>query len=206
MKPKWRRNSPEDMGFLERSGSLPLFVFDTLIRHIFATMNRYLSRVQRLWKASVLTLAIASCTNEPPYTDPEQYLPSEYNEGIGSSEILHSVWVGNRIYTASPIRYYELDEGYDLIHDSVPFASTETNSWPPVPDSILDGFFSLRANTDGSKLLGVLCSEFDISNGSLVEIDTKSWLTTELLPATRNISSALYLSDDSIIFFRTAVR
>lgn len=145
----------------------------------------------------------AGCSDDPlvPGSDAENYLPTSYNGGIGAGQAFMSVWVGNRIYSTWPIRFYELDEHLRLVQDSVPFAYTETNTFPSVPDSVLKGFFSISANPDGTKLLAVRCLEHGVSNGSLEEIDTRTWSTTEVLPASRNISRAVFKSPDSVIYY-----
>lgn len=154
--------------------------------------------------ALLLTLGMHGCVQDaaPPIVEvQEKYLPLGYNDGIGSAINLYSIWVGNRIYSTWPIRYYELDASLALLKDSVPFAYTETNTWPPIPDSVLRGFFSIRASPDGSTILGIRCLTHELSNGSLEEIDTRTWHTTTILPSHRNVSSAVFVSSDTIVFY-----
>jgi hypothetical protein len=131
----------------------------------------------------------------------EKLLPIMYNEGIGGGTNFYSIWVRNRIYSTWPIRYYELDGGLQLVHDSVPFAYTERNTFPAIPDSVIKGFFSVRASSDGKTLLGVRCIEHGVSNGSLEEIDVESWQTMVLIPSSFNVSSAAYVSPDTIVYY-----
>jgi hypothetical protein len=142
--------------------------------------------------------------NEPilKTTNPDiVQLPIDYNNGIETGRSFFSIWCGDRIYSTTPLRYYELGSNLNLLKDSVLFAYTLVNSWPPVPDSVLKNYFGLRCSPDGSSLLAVKSTVFKVSNGSLDEISTNTWRVEQLLDSTNNISSATYISSDSIIYY-----
>jgi hypothetical protein len=151
--------------------------------------------------SAIAILVIAGCShpfqpyNPPPIRANFNVLPVDFNAGLERGRQLISVWSGNRIYSSRPIRYYDLDASFNLVKDSVIFSGDATR------DRLMADMFGLRARADGMKLLCVKSHYPDVSLGSLVETDVVSWTQEELLDSSQQISSAAYLSNDSIVYY-----
>ncbi len=126
-------------------------------------------------------------------------LNADYGNGIFKGNFPLNIWSGDhKIYATSPLRYYELDEVFHRVYDSVLFFSGSNNTgW----HFGIEGIIYMRFNTEKSKLLCVKSKFTDVSMGNIEEIDIQSMSISILLDSTNNVSSALYINDDSIIYY-----
>ncbi len=129
-------------------------------------------------------------------------LPAEYDftqngTALRTGNYTTALWDDHRIYAANPLRYYDLDDSFHVVHDSVllfdPNASGSGNTF--------FGIIAMRFNQEKSKLLCIKSLHRDVSIGNLQEIDLNTLSNTELLNSANSISSAVYLSNDSIIYY-----
>ncbi len=145
---------------------------------------------------------LVSCNSPtvPVSTAPSKWVvfSSDYHftqNGTALEEgVFHTnLWKGHRIYSVNPLRYYDFDDSFKLIHDSV-LLFDNTNTSP-----IIAGILSMSFNPDKTQLLTV---KYNRNNsGGLQLIDLASLLITQLLDTSNNISTARYLSDDSILYY-----
>ncbi len=106
-----------------------------------------------------------------------------------------NLWKDHRIYSANPLRYYDFDDSFKLIRDSVLLFDHSNTGLGPV----IDGILSMSFNKDKTQILTIRHN--GNKSGGLQILDIASLLVTELLDTSNNISTARYLSDDSIVYY-----
>lgn len=139
----------------------------------------------------IFSFFLLSCDSETGSSDPktlrEEYsvIPSDTPRGK-QGNWTSSVWTTNGIYYSYPVWHLTIDDKLNILVDEE--ISKEDGIW-------------ISASLDGEKILLVDTKQTGVSLGNLIEIDAISKEVTELIDVSYNISSAHFLSTDSIIFY-----
>ena len=133
----------------------------------------------------LLTISCKDTIVEPPVINPnivliEPKCPPDWICG----NFRMAVWYDNYIFTSYPNYILEINDQFRVIKDSLIFMYEEEYSY-------------LSNNKYGSKLLGGKSKYSDVSFGSLSEINLQNFSYRLLRDSSHNISSAVYLNDDS---------
>ncbi len=146
---------------------------------------------------SWLLMAGCSASLPPPYNPPPTpanmvLLPRAFNNGLDEGMYYTAVWSKSGIFATNPPRQYNIDSSFKITTDSV----------LPLPLPFMPGLgvIAMRIDPEAKHLLCILTPWPDVSLGRLEEVSLSN-LTTTLLLSDTNISSAVYLSDDSIIYY-----
>lgn len=106
-----------------------------------------------------------------------------------------NLWKDHRIYSVNPLRYYEFDDSFKLVFDSVLlFDHTNTGQGP-----VISGILSMCFNADKTQILCVKTNKW--YGGNLQEINLASLSIKELLDTSNNVAMARYISDDTIVYY-----
>ncbi len=95
-----------------------------------------------------------------------------------------AVWYDDYIFTSYPNYRLEINDQFSLIKDSIIFMYEEEYSY-------------IAKNIYGTKLLGGKSKYTDVSFGSLSEINLQDFSYRLLRDSSHNISSAVYMNDDT---------
>lgn len=145
----------------------------------------------------VLCCFVVSCSpgNEPPSFHPinPNIIELKPSKPKFTGVFFMGVWRGNKIFTAQTFSIFCVDNNLKVISDTIITSDSYPYNW-----------MYIDANEDGSKLLLVKSTYWDVSSGSLYEYDVNNGRFQLLRDSTHSISSARYLhgDDTKLIYYK----
>jgi hypothetical protein len=134
---------------------------------------------------------LSSCDSEIGSNDPKtlregyKVIPSDSPRGK-QGNWTSSVWITKGIYYSYPLWHLTIDNNLNVLTDEE--VSEEDGIW-------------MSASPDGEKILLVDTKQTGVSLGNLLEIDAQSKEVSELLDVSHKVSSAHFLTIDTVIFY-----
>ncbi len=152
-----------------------------------------------LFSFGIITMfLLAGCSDDGPTgggdANPDIVLIKDHSsDPMFQGDYRMGVQVGDIIYYARPFGLCHVDADFHVIWDSM---SRDRETWR---------YLYITVNFSGSRLLVVKSRYWDVSVGSLHEMDLKTGIMNEIRDSSFSVSSAKYLSDGvSFVYYSYA--